>query len=528
MNGDKPVWWVDEDKLKRVYEYCRQDVRVERELHKRLLPLSAKERKIWLMDYAINARGVAVDIPTAKAGAKMAAEVQVRAGQQLAIITEGAVTEATALTALKQWMEPKVGSPVVSLDKEMVEAWLSRDNLPDDVRQALILRQEAGKASVAKLDKMISLAGSDSRLHNTLQYHGAAPGRWAARGVQVHNLVRDMPPADVVERILADVRDGALEWIGMAYGPPMQQISRCLRSFFVAAPGKVLIAGDFAGVESRCGAWISGEEWKLRAFRAADAKTGPGIYELTASKTLGILVASIGKDSPERQMGKVQELAFQYQGGIAAARKFLPKSLKDTPDKTLNQWKFGWRDTHPMIVRFWKDLENAAISAVRAEGQVFEAGFPGRGVKFKKAGSFLWCQLPSGRVTCFPYPKLLAGTYKDELTYMTVPNEGANTKIIADVKNANNWARVSSYGGSLMQTMMEAICRDLLADKMLELHEKGAQIVLHIHDEVIVEVPEAKAPGARMAMEATMRTAPAWAKDFPLWADCRVSRRYGK
>jgi DNA polymerase len=528
MEDGKPVWWTDDEKLKRLYAYCAQDVRVEQAIRARLLPLSAHERKIWLMDYAINQRGVAVDIPTAKAGAKMAAEVQVRAGQQLAVITEGAVTEATALTALKQWMEPKVGSPVVSLDKEMVEAWLSRDNLPADVRQALVLRQEAGKASVAKLDRMISLAGADGRLHNTLQYHGAAPGRWAARGVQVHNLVRDMPPADVVEQILADVRDGALEWIGMAYGPPMQQISRCLRSFFVAAPGKVLIAGDFAGVESRGGAWMAGESWKLRAFREADAKTGPGVYELTASKTLGIPVASIGKDSPERQMGKVQELAFQYQGGVAAARKFLPKSLKDTPDKTLNQWKFAWRDTHKMIVRFWKELEEAAINAVRSEGQVFEAGFPGRGVKFKKAGSFLWCQLPSGRVMCMPYPKLLAGTYKDELTYMVVPNEGAGTKIIADVKNANNWARVSTYGGSLMQTMMEAICRDLLADKMLELHEKGAAIVLHVHDEVIVEVPEAKAPGARMAMEATMRAAPAWAEGFPLHADCHIQKRYGK
>ena len=528
MDGDIPVWWVDEDKLKRVHEYCRQDVRVERELHKRLLPLSAKERKIWLMDYAINQRGVAVDIPTATAGAKMAAEVQVRAGQQLAIITEGAVTEATALTALKQWVSAKgVTIPDESLDKEHVEALLDGE-LPADVRQALVLRQEAGKASVAKLDRMISLAGADGRLHNTLQYYGAAPGRWAARGVQVHNLVRAMPPPDVVEAILADVRDGALEWISMAYGPPMQQISRCLRSFFVAAPGKVLIAGDFAGVESRGGAWIAGETWKLRAFHEADAKTGPGVYELTASKTLGIPVASIGKDSPERQMGKVQELAFQYQGGIAAARKFLPKSLKDTSDKILNQWKFAWRDAHKMIVRFWKELEEAAINAVRSEGQVFEAGFPGRGVKFKKAGSFLWCQLPSGRVFCMPYPKLLAGTYKDELTYMTVPNEGAGTKIIADTKNANNWARVSTYGGSLMQSMMEAVCRDLLADKMLELHEMGAQIVLHVHDELILEVSEAKAPGARMAMEATMRTAPAWAKDFPLWADCKIMRRYGK
>ena len=531
MEGTAPIWWDDQDKLDRLYAYCQQDVRVEQALHKRLLPLSAHERKIQLMDWAINARGVAVDLPTATAGAKMAEEVKIRAGQQLAIITDGAVTKATALTALKQWIEPKVGFPVVSLAKDMVEALLSRDDLPSDVRQALILRQEAGKASVAKLDKIISLAGSDNRLHDAVQYHGAATGRWAARGVQVHNLVRDMPPAPVVEEILGHVRDGALEWIDMAYGPPMTQISRCLRSFFVAPPGKLLIAGDFSAVEGRGTAWISGEEWKLRAFRDADAKKGPGIYELTASKTLGVPVASIGKDSPERQMGKVQELAFGYQGGVGAAKKFLPKSLAGTPEKTLNQWKLAWRDAHPGIVRTWGELRAAAISAVQREGEVFTAGFPGRGVKFKKAGSFLWCQLPSGRVMCYPYPKLLAGRFGDELTYMTVPSTNDSGSIIDDVKNANNWARVSTYGGALMENVVQALCRDLLADTMLVMHESGASIALHVHDEIIREVGDTGllgVEGRRREMEKWMRTPPAWAKDFPLWADCKIMRRYGK
>ena len=524
------VWWDDPDKLARLYAYCQQDVRVERELHKRLLPLSAKERRVQLMDWVINARGVAVDLETAKAGAAMAEEVKIRAGQQLAIITEGAVTSADALTPLKQWVSANgVTIPDDSLDKEHLAALLDGE-LPENVRAALTQRQEAGKASVAKLDRLLSLAGEDSRLHNAVQYHGAATGRWAARGVQVHNLVRDMPPPDVVEAILADVRDGALEWIGMAYGPPMMQISRCLRSFFVAPEGRMLIAGDFAAVESRGTAWIAGEEWKLRAFRAADAKIGPGIYELTASKTLGIPVASIGKDSPERQMGKVQELAFGYQGGVGAARKFLPPSMKNTPETTLNQWKLAWRAAHPMIVATWKALEEAAVAAVQNEGTAFDAGCAGRGVKFKKAGSFLWCRLPSGRVLCFPYPKPLAGTYKDELTYMVVPGEADKVHIIADPKNANNWARVSTYGGALMENVVQALCRDLMVDAMLALHEKGAQIVLHVHDEVVIEVRDhpVTSKTARSIMEAQMRSAPTWAKDFPLYADCRVSRRYGK
>jgi DNA polymerase len=480
------------------------------------------------MDYAINQRGVAVDIPTAKAGADMAEEVQIRAGQQLAILTDGAVTAATALIPLKQWLEPQIG-PVPSLDKAHVEELLNRDDLPASVRQALILRQEAGKASVAKLDKMISLAGSDARLHNPVQYHGAATGRWAARGVQVHNLVRDMPPAAVVDEILGHVRDGALDWINLAYGPPMTMISRCLRSFFVAPDGKILIAGDFSAVEGRGTAWVSGENWKLKAFRDADAKIGPGIYELTASRLLSMPVEAIGKDSAERQTGKVAELAFGYQGGVGAARKFLPKSMANTSDKVLNQWKLAWRAAHPATTKAWADLEHAAIAAVRNDGQMFDAGFPGRGVKFKKAGSFLWCQLPSGRVMCYPYPKLLADRFGDKLTYMTVPGEDMGG-VIADVKNANNWARVSTYGGSLMENIVQALCRDLLADTMLELDTMGAQIVMHVHDEIVVEVRDHSviAETARSVMQAKMRTPPAWAKDFPLWADCKTMKRYGK
>lgn len=532
FEGSKPVWWDDPDKLARLYAYCNQDVRVERELGKRLVPLSTHERKIWLMDRTINQRGVAVDVPTAKAGVKMVDAIQERAGQELMVITDGAVAAPTALIPMKQWIAAR-GFPAVEagLAKDVVEALLkSSTPLTPEVRRVLEIRQESGKASVAKLDRMIELVGSDDRLHNIVQYHGAAPGRWAARGVQVHNLVRDMPPRAAVEEIMSAVRDGALDWIGIGYGPPMTMISQCLRSFFIAPPGKLLIAGDFSGVESRGAAWFVNEAWKLRAFLDSDAKRGPGVYELTASKTLGMPVENIGPDSIERQMGKVQELAFQYQGGIAAARKFLPASLKDTPETTLNQWKLAWRAAHPMIVGGWRALSDAAISAVNDEGNAYPAGYAGRNVTFKKAGSFLWCKLPSGRVLCFPYPKILPGLYGPELTYMTVPNEGSGTKIIADVKNSNNWSRVSTYGGSLMQTMMEAICRDLLADKMLELHEKGASIVLHVHDEIVIEVGgnATTQETARSTMQAVMCSPPTWAMGFPLRADCTIQQRYGK
>jgi DNA polymerase len=336
-----------------------------------------------------------------------------------------------------------------------------------------------------------------------------------------------MPPAHVVEEILAAVRDGALEWLEMGYGAPMHMISQCTRSFFVAPEGRKLIVGDFANVEGRGTAWISGEEWKLRAFRDADAGKGPGIYELTASKILGVPIENITEDSPERQIGKVAELAFGYQGGVGAARKFLPARMRDTKDKVLNEWKLAWRAQHPKTVATWKQLEQAAICAVQDASTTFEAGFPGRGVQFRKGGSFLWCKLPSGRLMCFPYPKLLAGPYGEQLTYMTVPSE-TTTDIIDDVKNANNWARVSTFGGKLMQNMMEAICRDLLVDAMLELDRLRHPIVLHVHDEIVIETLAAGAEKSREVMENVMRSTPAWATGFPVYAKCKIMQRYGK
>jgi DNA polymerase len=502
---------------------------VERELHKRVFALSPRERKVWLMDYAINQRGVQMDLETARAGAVMADQIKEKAGRELAELTDGAVTSPTALIPLKQWLDAR-GCPAsaTGLNKEAVADLLAAENWPPEVMRALQIRQEAGKASVAKLNRMQELACDDGRLRNWAQYYGAGTGRWAARGVQVHNLVRDMPPPEVVEEIMAAVRNGELEWIGLAYGPPMSMISRCSRSFFVAPDGKVLIAGDFAGVESRGGAWFSGEQWKIDAFIAADNKTGPGVYELTASRTLGVPLERITKDSPERQSGKVQELAFLYQGGVAAARKFLPASMKDTPPDTLNAWKLAWRAAHPKTKATWGQLEDAAINAVLAPGTEFTAGFPGRHVVFKKAGSFLWCKLPSGRVLCYPYPKLLPGKYSDQLTYMTVPSENDSGRIITDLANANNWARIGTYGGALMENIIQAICRDLLVDCMLELDSHGLAIVLHVHDEIVIESQENVAGYEQKIMEDVMRTPSPWAAKFPLRADCHAMKRYGK
>ena len=221
------------------------------------------------------------------------------------------------------------------------------------------------------------------------------------------------------------------------------------------------------------------------------------------------------------------ELAFGYQGGVGAFRTMGQTLGVKVDDQTADSYKMAWRAAHPRTVGTWKQLQNAAINAVRQPGVEFQAGHPGRHVRFKAAGSFLWCRLPSGRVLCYPYAKLLEGEFGPQLTYMAVPSpdDAKKGKIIHDPKNASNWARVATYGGSLMENVIQAMCRDLLVHCLMRL--KGFA-VLHVHDEIVIEIDEAKANEARDGMQKIMREVPEWAAGFPLFTKCNVMRRYGK
>lgn len=526
VNGEK----IDgKSALARLYEYCRQDVRVERELHKRLMPLSDTERKVWLLDYKINQRGVQIDIESAKAAITLAERTKEKCNAELACVTDGQVQAVTAVAALKEWAGTQ-GVEIDSLAKlEVVD--LLADGVPPSVQRALVLRQEAAKASTAKFDMMVERAGDDGRLRQMYQYHGAGPGRWAGRAVQTHNLPRDMPKPEVVEKILALVREGKDDAIDTIYGPPLTMISKCLRSFFVAPPGKKLISGDWSNVEGRGQAWFAGEEWKLKAFLAADAKIGPGIYELAYSRMFGVPIESVKNPSEERQIGKVSELAFGYAGGVGSFHtmaKSYPEVSGKISDAQAEQFKQAWRSAHPKIAAVWKEIERAALNAVRHPGETYVCGHPGRQAKYKMVGSFLWCLLPSGRAICYPYPKILEGEYGPQLTYMTVPSQEDRKKgkIIADPKNSSNWARIATYGGALFNNIVQGTCRDFLADCMLRLDDAGLLIVLHTHDSVAGEVDEAKAAQSATLMERMMRQLPTWAGGFPLFAECDVDDRF--
>jgi DNA polymerase len=399
--GEDPkaiYWFDDEDRIERLGIYCREDVESEREAYQQLRPLPPEEQQLWLFDLCINARGFHIDRELAAAACAVAQVATPELNAELAELTGGTVTSINQVGRLKVWLTQQ-GCTVDTLDKAAIQDLIAADNIAPAIRRALELRQSGAQAAAKKINALLARSDSDGRIRGALRYHGASTGRWAGNGVQPQNLKR--PQIEDIDAAVAAVATGDYAHVRSLYSKPLAVIGDISRSMICAAPGRELIGADFSSIESRVLAWVSDEEWKLDAYRRFDATrdSRDEPYCITACKILRVPDGTLNAESPERKIGKTCDLAFGYQGGLGAWRKFEPNRFSDAEVK---QFKQEWRATHSQIRRFWYAIDHAALQAVREREHVIQCGR----LLLKCSGMFLFIKLPSGRKLAYPFPRI--------------------------------------------------------------------------------------------------------------------------
>jgi DNA polymerase bacteriophage-type len=505
---DHTYWFEDRRRLDRLYEYCRQDVEVERELYSRLPPLSASEQSLWELSTRINQRGFHVDRAFAQAARKILETAAPEIDAEITEITNGAVTTISQVARLLSWLQEQ-GCGLDNLGRKTIEKQLQADDLSLQVRRALELRHGGAQAAVKKIDALLLRAGDDDRVRGSFRYHGAATGRWSGEGLQPQNLKR--VAASNLDAAVAAVETGDYQHVKGLYPKPLAVVGDCSRAMISAAPGHTLIGADFSAIESRVLAWVAGEAWKLDSYRRFDATNDPADepYCETACRIFRVPSGSYTKDSPERAVGKVCDLAFGYMGGINAWRKFEPDRF--TVDE-VKKFCSEWRASHPAIRKFWYAVDRAALVAVRERGRVVRCG----SIAIKNAGGFLLLKLPSGRKISYPLPRAVGDAERQHLTFLD--NAAGQFTECRGGQGA--------YGGLWTENVVSGIARDLLAEAMLRIEAAGYPIVLHVHDEIVAEVPDGF--GSLDEFTKLMTRKPAWALDLPIAAKAWSGKRFTK
>lgn len=516
-------WHEDDERKQRLYDYCRQDVEVERALDKRLLALSPSEQRLWQLDQVINDRGVYVDRPLCTAALKVVSTATGWLNNEMCELTGGAVQATTNIVQLTMWLREQQVN-VVSLDKEAIDGLLlqcktalQHERTDADrakillVKRVLEIRREAAKAAVKKIDALVKGTNDDGRARGLLQFHAAGTGRWAGRRFQPQNIKR--PELKNVDDAIRVVESGDADYVSLVCGEPLAVVGDCLRGLVRAKPGNSLFAADFSNIEGRVIAWLAGEEWKLQAFRDFDRGVGPDIYKLAYSRSFGVAANLV--DDKQRQVGKVMELALGFQGGVGAFQAMSGTYGVDVTDERADELKQMWRDVHPNVVQFWYDLESAAKQAVQNRGKIFQCGR----IAFRTAGSFLFMRLPSGRSICYPYPcikdKMMPwGEMRPQLCY-----QGTDTY-------TRKWGDCFAHGGLLFNNAVQGTARDIEAEAMTRCEDAGYSVVLTVHDEVVSETP--KGFGSVEQFEKLMIELPTWATGLPVAAGAWTAERYRK
>lgn len=481
---DEPEKWA------RFKTYCIRDVDAEREIRYKLrnFPIPAQEMKFYQMDQEINDRGILVD-------QKLVANAVLCDNQYKDAVTARAY-ELTGLSnpnspvQIKGWLAEH-GVEAEKLDKKAVKALI--DTSDGEVLEVLKLRLLMAKTSVKKYEAIERSVCSDGRVHGLLQFYGAnRTGRWAGRLVQVQNLPQNHIEDLELARDL--IKNQQFDLVDLLYDSTPGVLSELIRTAFIPKPGCRFIVADFSAIEARVLAWFSGEQWRIDTF-----EQGGDIYCASATQMFGVPVVKHGVNGHLRQKGKIAELALGYGGSVGALTSMgaLEMGMEEEELQLLvNQW----RGSNPHITKFWWDVDAAAVKAVRKKTSVSYGN-----LCFSYRSGILFVTLPSGRNLSYIKPRMTMNRFgRESLSY-----EG--------VGESKKWMRIETYGPKLVENIVQATARDLLALAMLRLRDAGFEIVMHIHDEAVLEVPEGVSSVDEVCQ--MMAIAPDWAAGLPLRAD---------
>lgn len=507
-----PPFRNDPELMAEMIAYCEQDVRAMRAISKAMRPLSAEELADYHVNERINDRGVLVDVPLCKAAIQYSTEEVVEIQQIVQEVTEGAIVSVRS-PKMKQWVLDRVGPEAkklmekegkYSIDKTVranLLAMKDHDEIPPAVAEVIQCADDLGSSSVAKFSRLADLADvEDSRVRGAFVFAGgSATGRASSYGAQIHNLPRKC--ADKPDAVRTAMVRG--HSIVPKYGARVTDVLKgMLRPALVPAAGRSFVVADWSSVEARVNPWLSNSP-------AGDAKVnlflvGEDVYKVNAAATFSTTIAAVTKD--QRQLGKIQELSCGFGGSVGAFAAMGRAYGVRLPESDARRMVDSWRRANPWAPTYWQDLESAYLRAMRNKNREFKAGR----VAYMFDGVHLWYSLPSGRVLCYPFAKLEA----DGVTYAK-----AAWKPAADAKE---WPRARLWKGLACENITQAAANDLLRHSLRNLDN----VVLHVHDEIVIETAEPEA--VVQEMERIMCTPPAWAEGLPLDVEVQIMQRYGK
>lgn len=455
----------DPDKWELFKLYNKQDVEVERTIRNKLsrYPTTKKEKELWNLDQRINDRGVGTDLTLINKAIECDLGFKQRLEKEAIELT--GLDNPNSPTQLKKWLSERVGYEVTSLTKDSIPKLLE-DAESEEVKRVLELRQLMAKTSIKKYQAMDLARCEDGRVRGLLQFYGAnRTGRWAGRLVQVQNLPQNhLPDLDDARNL---VREGKFDDIEFLYDSIPDTLSQLIRTAFIPREGSRFIVADFSAIEARVIAWYANEKWRMDVF----ANNGD-IYCASASQMFKVPVEKHGINGHLRQKGKIAELALGY-GGAAGAIKSMDKA-GSIPEEEIPALVKDWRAASPHITKFWWDVDKAAKKAITERTTVCMQ----YGLKFVYDPGVLFIELPSKRRIAYIRPKIEEGKYgSDVITY-----EGME-------QTSKQWTRLETYGPKLVENIVQATARDCLAEAMFKVEEHGYEVVFHVHDELIMDVP---------------------------------------